>query len=187
MQLGLQISASWLFALPGRERDGERGKRCRGRIIMLMATKCSCSLANVLFMRLVNLQTPRVCESKINKAAASSWPPSSTHPATALLCWNTPLTVLECCMPHVACWLFLLQLTKCWREKIQLNLQPKMPIVIGPNAQLRSLKRSQDLPADTPLGYPFPDDCTLKLMSQIKLANYLTLIWKKRWKENPLL
>lgn len=64
---------------------------------------------------------------------------------------------------------------------MQLNLQPKMPIVIGRDAQLRSLKRSQDLviyphiPSRVPSS---PLHLLLKLMLQIKLANYLTLIWK---------
>lgn len=62
-------------------------------------------------------------------------------------------------MLHAACCMLIIfiAIDKMLAKKMQLNLQPKMPIVIGRDAQLRSLKRSQDLviyPLPSPLVYP---------------------------------
>lgn len=85
-------------------------------------------------------------------------------------------------MLHAACCMLIIfiAIDKMLAQKMQPNLQPKMPIVIGRDAQLRSLKRSQDLVMYPLAPPPPPLQCPLKLMLQIKLANYLTLIWKRK-------
>lgn len=52
-------------------------------------------------------------------------------------------------------------------KKMLPNLQPKMPIVIGRDAQLRSLKRSQDLVMYAPLLLPSPS----AVPAEINVAN----------------
>lgn len=63
--------------------------------------------------------------------------------------------------------IIFIAIDKMLAQKMLPNLQPKMPIVIGRDAQLRSLKRSQDLVMYPPFPLPFPS----AVPAEINVAN----------------